>query len=142
MGKALIIWKQMLLSSSSRKCVEISLENLCLDIGTLIKGQFGLGECKIQNESLILPGQNYIQIKRFLTYINCRLIISQFPLSPSPNRESTLRLKNFNVNLILPCNICIPTWSIILFFLGGGADIIFCLLRNFVFFWFHFDSVL
>ena len=26
---------------------------------------FGLGECKIQNESLILPGQNYIQIKRF-----------------------------------------------------------------------------
>lgn len=50
--------------------MEISLENLCLDIGTLIKGQFGLGECKIQNESLILPGQNYIQIKRFLTYIN------------------------------------------------------------------------
>ena len=30
----------------------------------------------------------------------------------------------------------------IVFFGGGGADIILCLLRNFVFFWFHFDSVL
>ena len=87
MGKALIIWKQMLLSSSSRKCVEISLENLCLDIGTLTKGQFGLGECKIQNESLILPGQNYIQIKRFLTYINCRLILNSLCLlAPTENQ--------------------------------------------------------
>ena len=87
MGKALIIWKQMLLSSSSRKCVEISLENLCLDIGTLIKGQFGLGECKIQKESLILPGQNYIQIKRFLTYINCRLILNSLCLlAPTENQ--------------------------------------------------------
>ena len=34
MGKALI-YKQILLTNSSRKCMEISLENLHLDIGAL-----------------------------------------------------------------------------------------------------------
>ena len=42
-----------------------------------------------------------------LTY--CRQVDSQFPLSSSPNsRENQLRLKNFNLNLILTCNIDKP----------------------------------
>ena len=41
MGKALI-YKQILLTNSSRKCMEISLENLHLDIGALELWAWGL----------------------------------------------------------------------------------------------------